>query len=70
MTENIEYNTILEVSDDKIVIHLVINIKLIMKVVKPVFLFQNTSHSTNFVFYETNIRDSQYNTEEAVYHYL
>ena len=70
MTENIEYNTILEVSDDKIVIHLVINIKLIMKVVKPVFLFQNTPHSTNFVFCETNVRYSQYNTEADMYHYL
>ena len=59
MTENIEYNAILEISDDKGVIHLVINIKHIVKVVDTRFPFQNTPHSTKLVLCETNVRDYQ-----------
>ena len=55
MTANIEYNVILEVSDDKGVIHLVINLKNIVKVVYPSPPFQNKPHSTNFVFCENNV---------------
>ena len=33
MTEKIEYNAILEVPDDTVIIHLVINLKHIVKVV-------------------------------------
>ena len=58
MTENIEYNAILEISDDKGVIHLVINLKHIVKVVDPILPFQNTPHSTKCVFCKTNVRDS------------
>ena len=59
MTEDIEYNTVLEVSDDKGVIHLVINLKNIVKVVDPSPPFQNTPHSTKLVLCETNVRDYQ-----------
>ena len=70
MTKNIEYNELLEVSEDKGVIHLVINLKYIVKVVEAGFPFKNTPHSTNFVFCETNVRYYQYNTEAVVHHYL
>ena len=70
MTANIEYNVILDVSDDKGVIHLVINLKNIVKVVDTSSPFQNTPHSKNFVFCKNNVICSQYNTESTVYHYL
>ena len=66
----IESTTILEVTDDKGVINLLINIKCIVIVVDPGFPFQNTSHSTGLDFCETNIRDDKYKTDVATEHYL
>ena len=59
MTENIEYNEILEVFDDKGVIHLDINIKNIVRVVEPGSPFQNKPHSKKRIFFETNVIDSK-----------
>ena len=58
MNEKIESNTILEVTDDKGVIRLLIDIICIVIVVKPRFPFQNTQHFTSLIFCEINIRYS------------
>ena len=60
MTEGIKSNKILEVSYDKVLTQLVINIKFIMVVVLDTgFPFQHTPHSTSLVLCETNVRYSQ-----------
>ena len=41
-----------EVTDDKVVIHLLISLKGIVIGVDPVLSFQNMSHSTRFFFCE------------------
>ena len=56
ITENLESNTILEVTDDKVVLNLLINIKFIVIVVDSVFPILNTHYSTRFIFCETNVR--------------
>ena len=55
MTESTESNTILEFTDNKGVINLLINIKCIGTVVDPGLLFRNTVHYTSIVLCETNI---------------
>ena len=60
MTKSIESNTLLEVNDDKGVIHLLINIKCIVLVVYTGFPFIQIPHSTRLVFCETNVRYYQY----------
>ena len=56
MTERIDLTKILEVNDDKIVIHLLINLKCIVIVLDPVSLFQNTPHFMFIYLCETNVR--------------
>ena len=57
MTKRIHYNKVLDVTDDKGVTHLLINLKFIAIVVEPGSSFQNTQHSTILVFCETNTLD-------------
>ena len=70
MTKIIESNTILEVTDDKGVIHIIANSKVIVIVVDTGFPFRNTPHYMSLVFCETNVRYYQYKTKAATYHYL
>ena len=70
MLERIRYNTMLEGTDDKGAIHLLINSQYTMGVVDTVSSIRNTSNSTRLVFFETNARDYQYKTEAAIDHYL
>ena len=65
MNENIEPNTILEVTENKGVIHLLKNLKCIVTVVEPDHPFLNITHSTSLVFCETNVRYTQYKTNSA-----
>ena len=58
----IKSTTILEVTDDKGLIQVPINIKCIVIVVEPRFPCQNTPHSTDLDFCETNFIDAKYNT--------
>ena len=60
MTVSIESNKILEVTDDEVAIHLLINIKYIVIVTEPAPPIQNTPYSTSFVLCETIFIDSQY----------
>ena len=70
ITEIIDYNTLSEVTDDEVEIHLLINIKCIVILLDPVFHIRNTPHSARLVLCETNARYYKYNTEAAIYHYL
>ena len=63
MTKIIESNTILEVTDDKGVINLLINIKCIVILLYTRSTFQNNLHSTSLVFCKTNVIYPQCNTE-------
>ena len=56
MTERIEYNTILEGTDDEGAIHLFINFKCTVIVADPISPIRNMPHSTRLVFCETNVR--------------
>ena len=69
MTERIKYNAILEGTDDKVAIKLLINTKCTMIVVDIVYTIRNMPHSTSLEFCETNIRYYQYKTEAATEHY-
>ena len=60
----------MEVTDDKGVIHLLINLKCILILVDPITPFQNVPHSTIFVWFEINIRDYQYKIEADIDHYI
>ena len=51
MTERIYSNTVLEVTDDKGLIHLLINLKFIVIVVDPDSPFQNIQHFARFLLY-------------------
>ena len=53
MNETIESNTILEVTDDKGEINLLINLKYTVIVADPVPPIRNTPHYTRLVFCET-----------------
>ena len=55
MTERLDYNTILEVTDDEREIHLLLNLKYIVIVVDPVSPIRNTPHSMSLLFYKTNV---------------
>ena len=66
----IEYNTILDVTDDEGAIHLIINMKYTVIVSEPVSPIQNTPHSKSLVFYKNFIRYYKYNTEAATDHYF
>ena len=70
VTESIESMIILEVTDDKGLINLLINVKFIVTVVDHIFLSWGIPPSTNLVLCETNVRDSQYKTKTATYQYL
>ena len=56
MTERIEYNTVLEVTDYEEEIHLLTNIKYTVIVIDPGYPIRNTTHSTRLLLCETNIR--------------
>ena len=70
MTENIEYNTILEVTDYKIAVHLLINLKYAVILENTISPIQNTPHPMSLVFYKTIFRYPQYKTEAATDHYF
>ena len=70
MTVSIESNTILEVTDDEVATHLLINVKYIVIVAEPAPPIQNTPHSTSLVLCETIVIFSQYNTKKATGHYF
>ena len=70
MTEMIDSNEILEVNDDKIVTHLLIDLKHIVKVEDPWPPFRNKPHSTRTFFSEINVRGDQYKTEGNTYKYF
>ena len=70
MTWNIDYSKIVEVPDDKGVIHSPVNLKCIVKVVDPYSPFLNMPRFLSLVYSETNVRDYQYKTKAATYHYL
>ena len=70
MTERIYSNTVLEVTDDKGLIHLLINLKHLMTVLEPGFPYLNTPHSMKFIFCETSVIYSQQNTEATTYYSL
>ena len=56
MTESIDSNTIVEDTDDKVVIHLIINIKCIVIVADLGFPFLNIPHDMGIVFRKTRVR--------------
>ena len=58
------------VTDDEGAIHLLINLKYTVIVADTGSLILTTPHSTSLVFCENNVRDTQYKTEAATYHYL
>ena len=70
MTESIDYNKLLEIADDELAIHLLINLKYIVIVADPRSPIRNMPHSTNLVFCETNVMFYPYNAEAATYHYF
>ena len=70
MTERFESNKILWVTDDKLSTHLLIRSKCIVIVVDTRSPFQNMSHSTSFIFSETNVINSQYRIEATTYQYF
>ena len=70
ITYRIEYNKILEGTDDEVRIHLLIDIKCAVIVVEPVSPIQNTPHFMRLFFCENNIRDHKYKTEAGKDHYL
>ena len=69
MTEIVDYNTIVWVTDDEGEICLLVNLKYTVKVADPGSPIRNTPYSTSLVFCETIVLHSQYNTEAATYHY-
>ena len=70
ITWNIESYTILEVTNDEGAINLLINIKYTVISAETCSPIRNTPHSMSLVFYETIVRDLQYNAEAATYHYI
>ena len=60
----------MEVTDDKEAIYLLVGLKYTVIVEDPRSPIRNTPHSMSLVFYETKVRDPQYKTELATYHYL
>ena len=56
MTEGVESNKLLEVTDDEWTIHLLINLKYTVVVADNGYPMQNTPHYTSLVFCETNVR--------------
>ena len=63
ITERIEPCKILEVTNDEGEIHLLIGLKYTLIVSDTVSPILTASHSNILVFYETNVRDSQYKIE-------
>ena len=57
------FNEVLKVTDDKVVIHILISPKSILIMVYPESPFQNNPHDTSLVLCETNVRDFQYKIE-------
>ena len=70
MTERIDPSTIFEVTDDKGIFQLLMNIKRILIVVEHGYPIRNKPDSMNLVFFEINIRDTHKNKEAATYDYL
>ena len=60
MTERIESNKTLEVTDDEGANHLLISIKYTVIVVETVSPIRNSRHPTSRVFCETKFRDYQH----------
>ena len=69
MTESIDYNTILEVTDNEGEIHLLISLKCTVIVEDPSSPILNTPHSTSHVFCDTRVRNYQQNIEAITDHY-
>ena len=68
MTERIEYNTILDVTEDEVAMHLLISLKFTVKLAETGSPIRNTPHSTIRVFCETKVVHSQHNTEANTDH--
>ena len=62
ITKRIESNTVLDVTDDKVLTHLLINISCIVIVVDLGFSFQNAPQSMILDFCKYNFIDVKYNT--------
>ena len=60
------YNKFLGVSGDKVVIHLLINLRFIVIVVYYDYPFPNIQNSTSFFLSETNAKYTRYNIEMAI----
>ena len=60
----------LNVTSDKVVIQLLINIKYIFIVIETGLHFQNMPHSMSLVFCKNNVIDYQYMSEADTYNYI
>ena len=56
MTEGLDFNTIFEVTDDKVTINLLLNLKYRVILVDPVSHIWSKPYYTSLVFHETNVR--------------
>ena len=68
--EIIESHTVLEVTNDRGEIHLLINLKYTVMVADDGSPILTTPYSTRLVFCETNIRGYQYKTKADTDYYL
>ena len=69
MTEMIESNTTLEVTDDAGENQLLIGLKCTVVVVQPGYPILNKPHSMRRVFCQNKAWNYQHNTEETTKHY-
>ena len=70
MTENIESNIILEVTDDEGEIQLLMSLKCAVIVAETAPPIRNTPHSTSRLLCETKVENYQHKTETTTYHYI
>ena len=70
MTERIDPNTTLEVTDNEGAIHLFINLKCTVMVADPGSPILSMLHSKSLVFCETIIIYSPYKTDASTDHYF
>ena len=70
ITKRIESYKVLDVTDNELAIHLLLNIKYTVIVADTGSPILTNPDSTSLVFCETNVRYFQYNTKAATDHYL
>ena len=65
----IEYYTVFEVTKDEGSVQLLINIRYTVIVAEPDYPIRNIPQSTSLVFFENNVRDSQYKIDMITDHF-